>query len=384
MANGLKGNLDVIARRKSTLACQECRRRRAKCNGFQSCDHCAAYGIDCIYDTRRQRRGPKPKSQQHNASSNQAVDRLSPNVDVGNGFRTPETVENLRRETWVSELPAFQVWHPDLKNCLTSLEGRCSDAGDVDLICHLVELFYTHVYVQQTPPWSVGDFYVKLKSGKKAIARLCLAMAAASTKYLVHDTANNASEGCKGDTYARQARISLLELVDGDLVERAQTLCTLSIYEMYRANGVQAWCDIELARNYVQILNATHNDVSTITEAVTLAGDFIRTIELMYSVGNPGLSFSSPQYEMPLFAPVEGRTRLIRLLELFTHIQSLVQKRLGTERHSHWRLDSPYRHLQTKLDEYALQQPEVFSLSQESLQKSIGSGSIDQFHCTLM
>ncbi|KAK5263597.1 hypothetical protein LTR96_011028 [Exophiala xenobiotica] len=203
-------------------------------------------------------------------------------------------------------------------------------------------------------------------------------------KYLVHSTANDASEGCKGDTYAREARISLLELVHGDLMERAQTLCTLSIYGMHRANGVQAWCDIELARSYVQILNATHSDVSTTTEAVTLVGDFTRTIELMHAMGNPRLSFNSLQPEPALSAPVEGRTRLIRLLELFAHIQSFAPNHFGPESLSHWLLDSPYRRLETKLDEYTLQQPEVFSLSQESLQKSIGSGSIDQIHCTLM
>ncbi|KAJ9493671.1 hypothetical protein H2202_010876 [Exophiala xenobiotica] len=168
--------------------------------------------------------------------------------------------------------------------------------------------------------------------------------AAMTPKYLVHSTANDASEGCKGDTYAREARISLLEL----------------------------------------ILNATHSDVSTTTEAVTLVGDFTRTIELMHAMGNPRLSFNSLQPEPALSAPVEGRTRLIRLLELFAHIQSFAPNHFGPESLSHWLLDSPYRRLETKLDEYTLQQPEVFSLSQESLQKSIGSGSIDQIHCTLM
>lgn len=140
----------------------------------------------------------------------------------------------------------------------------------------------------------------------------------------------------------------------------------------------------ELARSYVQILNATHSDVSTTTEAVTLVGDFTRTIELMHAMGNPRLSFNSLQPEPALSAPVEGRTRLIRLLELFAHIQSFAPNHFGPESLSHWLLDSPYRRLETKLDEYTLQQPEVFSLSQESLQKSIGSGSIDQIHCTLM
>ncbi|KAJ9642785.1 hypothetical protein H2204_002433 [Knufia peltigerae] len=384
MTNRFMSNLDLIARRKSTMACEECRRRKAKCNGFQPCDHCAAYSIACIYDTRRQRRGPKPKSQPQKSSSNQAADRPSPTVDVRNGSRTPDTADSPRREPRVPKLPIVQDWHDDLKACLTSLEGRCPDAGDVDLICHLIELFYTYVYVQQTPPWSVEDFFAKLKSGKKAIARLCLAMAAASNKYLVHSAANSASEGCKGDEYAHQARISLLEMVDGDLMERAQTLCTLSIYEMHRANGVQAWSDIELARSYIQILNTTHSDISTITEALTLAGDFIRTIGLMQTMGNLRLSCNSLQHQKALSAPVEGRTRLISLLELFAHIQSFAQSCLGPECHAHWLLDSPYRRLQSKLDEYALQQTDVFNLSQESLQKSIDSGNIDQIHCTLM
>ncbi|KAH7123495.1 fungal-specific transcription factor domain-containing protein [Dactylonectria estremocensis] len=46
----------------ATRACQECRRRRAKCNGQQPCARCLERTLDCDYDTTQENRGSISRS----------------------------------------------------------------------------------------------------------------------------------------------------------------------------------------------------------------------------------------------------------------------------------------------------------------------------------
>ncbi|KAK4983146.1 Gypsy retrotransposon integrase-like protein 1 [Elasticomyces elasticus] len=49
-------------RRRVTRACDECRRKKIKCDGTQPCTHCAVYSYDCTYDQpSNRRRNPAPQ-----------------------------------------------------------------------------------------------------------------------------------------------------------------------------------------------------------------------------------------------------------------------------------------------------------------------------------
>ncbi|KAG5954665.1 hypothetical protein E4U58_007522 [Claviceps cyperi] len=49
-------------RRRVTRACDECRRKKIKCDGKQPCTHCSVYSYDCTYDKpSNRRRNPAPQ-----------------------------------------------------------------------------------------------------------------------------------------------------------------------------------------------------------------------------------------------------------------------------------------------------------------------------------
>ncbi|KAI9793277.1 MAG: hypothetical protein M1835_007348 [Candelina submexicana] len=54
--------LPAQKRRRVTRACDECRRKKIKCDGKQPCTHCTVYSYDCTYDQpSNRRRNPTPQ-----------------------------------------------------------------------------------------------------------------------------------------------------------------------------------------------------------------------------------------------------------------------------------------------------------------------------------
>ncbi|CRG85879.1 Activator of stress genes 1 [Talaromyces islandicus] len=74
-------------RRRVTRACDECRRKKIKCDGKQPCTHCTVYSYDCTYDQpSNRRRNPTPQhiealeSRLHKAEAILRV--LAPDLDL--------------------------------------------------------------------------------------------------------------------------------------------------------------------------------------------------------------------------------------------------------------------------------------------------------------
>ncbi|KAG0639487.1 hypothetical protein HOY80DRAFT_886223 [Tuber brumale] len=54
--------LPLQKRRRVTRACDECRRKKIKCDGKQPCTHCTVYSYECTYDQpSNRRRNPAPQ-----------------------------------------------------------------------------------------------------------------------------------------------------------------------------------------------------------------------------------------------------------------------------------------------------------------------------------
>ncbi|KAI9367971.1 fungal-specific transcription factor domain-containing protein [Aspergillus egyptiacus] len=61
-AKQVKGPLPMQKRRRVTRACDECRRKKIKCDGKQPCTHCTVYSYECTYDQpSNRRRNPAPQ-----------------------------------------------------------------------------------------------------------------------------------------------------------------------------------------------------------------------------------------------------------------------------------------------------------------------------------
>lgn len=74
-------------RRRVTRACDECRRKKIKCDGKQPCTHCTVYSYDCTYDQpSNRRRNPPPQyieALEQKLTRVQAVlHRLAPTLDT--------------------------------------------------------------------------------------------------------------------------------------------------------------------------------------------------------------------------------------------------------------------------------------------------------------
>ncbi|KAJ9641594.1 Gypsy retrotransposon integrase-like protein 1 [Knufia peltigerae] len=60
--DGTRPPAPMQKRRRVTRACDECRRKKIKCDGKQPCTHCTVYSYDCTYDQpSNRRRNPAPQ-----------------------------------------------------------------------------------------------------------------------------------------------------------------------------------------------------------------------------------------------------------------------------------------------------------------------------------
>ncbi|OAL75137.1 C6 transcription factor [Trichophyton violaceum] len=69
--------ITVQKRRRVTRACDECRRKKIKCDGKQPCTHCTVYSYECTYDKpSNRRRNPAPQYIEALESRLQKAERL--------------------------------------------------------------------------------------------------------------------------------------------------------------------------------------------------------------------------------------------------------------------------------------------------------------------
>ncbi|RMZ84408.1 hypothetical protein DV738_g652, partial [Chaetothyriales sp. CBS 135597] len=82
-----KAQVPIQKRRRVTRACDECRRKKIKCDGKQPCTHCTVYSYDCTYDQpSNRRRNPAPQYiealEQRLHKAEALLRRLAPDLDI--------------------------------------------------------------------------------------------------------------------------------------------------------------------------------------------------------------------------------------------------------------------------------------------------------------
>ncbi|KAI9846113.1 MAG: hypothetical protein M1837_004369 [Sclerophora amabilis] len=84
-----KTPIPMQKRRRVTRACDECRRKKIKCDGKQPCTHCTVYSYDCTYDQpSNRRRNPAPQyiealeNRLHRAET--LLKTVMPDIDLDN------------------------------------------------------------------------------------------------------------------------------------------------------------------------------------------------------------------------------------------------------------------------------------------------------------
>ncbi|KAF6825568.1 C6 transcription factor [Colletotrichum plurivorum] len=94
-------NAPVQKRRRVTRACDECRRKKIKCDGKQPCTHCSVYSYECTYDKpSNRRRNPAPQYIEALESRLQRAETLlrkfMPDVDLADPTLDPAVQQEFR------------------------------------------------------------------------------------------------------------------------------------------------------------------------------------------------------------------------------------------------------------------------------------------------
>ncbi|TEA12359.1 Activator of stress genes 1 [Colletotrichum sidae] len=94
-------NAPVQKRRRVTRACDECRRKKIKCDGKQPCTHCSVYSYECTYDKpSNRRRNPAPQYIEALESRLQRAEGLlrkfMPDVDLADPTLDPAVQQEFR------------------------------------------------------------------------------------------------------------------------------------------------------------------------------------------------------------------------------------------------------------------------------------------------
>ncbi|CAK4028819.1 Activator of stress 1 [Lecanosticta acicola] len=127
-APGVRGAVHLQKRRRVTRACDECRRKKIKCDGKQPCTHCTVYSYECTYDQpSNRRRNPAPQYVEnlehrvHRAET--LLHILIPNLDLND-----PGIDAAVAQGWIPGAPG--KGHPTPAQESRQARPRPSDATD--------------------------------------------------------------------------------------------------------------------------------------------------------------------------------------------------------------------------------------------------------------
>ncbi|KAI9888916.1 MAG: hypothetical protein M1814_006148 [Vezdaea aestivalis] len=140
-ASNTHSSAPVQKRRRVTRACDECRRKKIKCDGKQPCTHCQVYSYSCTYDQpSNRRRNPAPQYIEALELRLQKTEALLktflPDVDISKVIGAPLPHSGISskakesKSTQASQLNQRNV--PELE-CDSQLESMIENTGSLDL-----------------------------------------------------------------------------------------------------------------------------------------------------------------------------------------------------------------------------------------------------------
>ncbi|KAL8796864.1 MAG: hypothetical protein Q9195_000947 [Heterodermia aff. obscurata] len=132
-------------RRRVTRACDECRRKKIKCDGMQPCTHCTIYSYECTYDKpSNRRRNPTPQyveALEHRLQRAEALLRnVLPDVSLENsGFDSgfPQRMNPRVKQETPSQKPPSTEAH--LRSNRPHIDGDRSSGSSDNLLESMVD-----------------------------------------------------------------------------------------------------------------------------------------------------------------------------------------------------------------------------------------------------
>ncbi|KAH8156648.1 hypothetical protein CIB48_g11596 [Xylaria polymorpha] len=127
-------------RRRVTRACDECRRKKIKCDGKQPCTHCQVYSYECTYDKpSNRRRNPAPQYiealENKLSRAETLLRRFMPDVDLNDPDLDPAVQQEFRMREQARQKAASAQKKDQAKPPISEgqLQSMVSSAGQLDL-----------------------------------------------------------------------------------------------------------------------------------------------------------------------------------------------------------------------------------------------------------
>ncbi|OAL44419.1 hypothetical protein IQ07DRAFT_251120 [Pyrenochaeta sp. DS3sAY3a] len=294
-----------LLRRKITIACEACRKRKAKCSGTAPCVLCTKQKQDCHFDTNRQRRGPRLRPATAHSLSGVLADTtiedsfsVSPMTVSDNDDRAlPESDMSKTRD----KLEAF------VRRCDLTNENSISGIA-ATVLAHLLELYFAVANRQEIPllPLQGGMSWL---TSRVCYPALLMALCAKASPYSSHPMGLNHDGAPIGHHLLRRCQHLLLENITEDAyLDRFLTYCALISYNLNAGFGIQAWYDIGIAHTLIPLIVAANlgtQDMDIFRQAYGL----FSWLRISFALGNPSLSSfasfaSNSSLEEPVSSPV--------------------------------------------------------------------------------
>ncbi|KAB5580364.1 hypothetical protein GE09DRAFT_435504 [Coniochaeta sp. 2T2.1] len=399
-------------RRKVTLACDSCRKRRVKCSGTEPCALCSESGRQCEFDSKnRARRGPRPR--QTASQTQRIIHPLAPRITAGTVWHPPEEREirvaaehtervvsdhgNNDNETTNREgeddltgfdgdddnedgdsadgeddVPDPLVWRPGLEDLLSRNNSisKSLPVLDPDLVCHLIHLFCTRATAQLRLLVPLDQIQDGLSQGTMSAA-LVLAMCASGMRFSVHKAVRACQSPELADVVEKETQRCLrASRATWQQIDSVKTVCILVDYEASRAHGRQAWINIAMGRSLVQLARSARDLDAEQTRVLDVAERYLAITQTSHSLGHRHLQPRAEKvHKRPRLhcAPCpEDCPHLIELLEIFASVHRLCLTPFREHNPAPWAAGSEFRALQDELEEYLLRHPVTFRFGSNS------------------
>ncbi|KAL4799625.1 hypothetical protein BDV19DRAFT_385390 [Aspergillus venezuelensis] len=341
-----------MQRLKITVACESCRKRKNKCSGTAPCTTCYKNGLLCEFRTHRQRRGPRPRVRE---ASGQAPSPPFPSAEIELPRTEPigENDEGIELATWSScrdDLRAIV----DVADLQAQMGRTTSEDTIVDTLCHLVEIFWSHVHNQQWPILDPRTIYQTIKS-RQCPQYLCLAMCAASHRFSSHQTLRE-KDGLRtmDKLLAAMSRQHVYRLGTFN-IELVQTLCVLILYEAAVGRGNHAWADTAFARGAIDVILNSPNNAKSLHDLET-PNTFLIAHQHLLSLGHSGLSDTFTTSSR-LSKCDELSTPSTRLLGILLKVHGYSEFDSADGQSTPWKAKSTFQNLWRELETFRLRNP---------------------------
>ncbi|KAF1732155.1 Filamentous growth regulator 27 [Beauveria bassiana] len=431
MSNANLSALHSRFRRKVTVACDSCRKRRVKCSGSQPCTLCSESGRCCEFDNgSRSRRGPKPRQAARQTQTQRILRPLVPRFpSYDQEDAQPASIEVEDEPSWATrEMQAAdeplnlivdddsegEIGHDGNDDCGSSTDGSSTPdplqwksgleciffeddsiadvlpSLDVYTICHLLEIFTLLASAQLRTLLPTVEIHSHLSSGTMPRC-LILAACASAVRFSVHKAINGPSARQFADSIAREARNCIR--ISNDATTQVNTIkstCILVDYSASKAHGRQAWADIAMGQALVQLARLDCKMDAEGEDALNATERYLAAAQLTHCLGHPRLyppclrpeGKSKPDAKC---ANLErGSLDLVNLLEILVRVYQLQSVPVKEQKPPPWAPHSKYRALQNELEEHLLHYPDTFRLFARSRPRDLKEPDIDELISSLM